>query len=196
MWTWQQGWATCACSAISAGTLFGSGELEAVGKTQGWWDKNGVDRAAGRLVSWYITCCLGTGWHQWDQTLGQFKPTLWLRGVAGGDWGMEGKEVRWLQAEQVPLRPLASKGCNGCFVSRTWTSAGHKDAWQSCQMNEAWQAWRWGWKSGPSSQKQGICQVQSGYRTTNRIAVHPIFLTNLVFTAISYVCIVAVFYVL
>lgn len=87
-------------------------------------------------------------------------------GIAGGDWGTVGKEVRWLQAEQVPPRPLAINGRNCCFASRTCdTSAGQKDARQSCQMNEAWQAPKWGWKSGASGQKLGISQVQSGCRT-------------------------------
>jgi len=47
-----------------------------------------------------------------------------------------GKEVRWLQAEQVPLKPLAIHGHSCCFDSRA-SLAGQDDAQQSCQMNEA-----------------------------------------------------------
>lgn len=62
-------------------------------------------------------------------------------GIAGGDWGTVVKEVRWLQAEQVPPRPLAINGHCCWFASWTCdTSAGQKDAQQSGQVNEAWQA--------------------------------------------------------
>lgn len=107
-------------------------------------------------------------------------------GIARGDRGTVGKEVRWLQAKQVPLRPLAINGHNHCFASRTCdTLAGQKDARQRDQMNEVWQARTWGWKSGASGQKMGN---KSGpvwmQNIANRIAVHSIFLPNLVFIVI------------
>lgn len=126
-----------------------------------------------------------------------FKPTLRLRGVAGGDWGMVGKEVRWLQAEQVPPRPLATNGCNGCFVSRTWylgraegCMAELPDEWGLASLKVGMEIWTLWAKEGNLSSPVWI------QNTANRIVVHQIFLTNLVFTAISYVFIFAFSYVI
>ena len=66
------------------------------------------------------------------------------------------KEVRWLQVEQVLLKALAICSCDHCFASRTCdTLAGQKDAQQSCQTNESWQAQRWRGKSEASGPKEG-----------------------------------------
>lgn len=119
---------------ISACLLFGSGELKTMVETEGWQKKK----------DWQC-CCeasnllpgskAGTGRVGTYAALNPLWDRAWME---GGSQRVVGKEVRWLQAEQVLLKPLAIHGRNCCFDSRTCdTLAGQKDAQQSCQMNEA-----------------------------------------------------------